>query len=115
MERREIIGSVIETEIVGGINNNVLTFNVLDGSTFPTGSTNPFVIVMDRGQINEEKMLISSRTGNTFVVSTRGYDGVPASPHLNGSKVDHVLDAITIQDMNTTTYDTEILFWMEAS
>lgn len=114
MERREIIGSVIETELTVGINNTVSSFTVVDASTFPDGSSNPFVVVIDRGLVNEEKVLISSRSSNTFSVAERGYDGVPASPHLANAKVDHVLDATTMQDMNKVTYDNQVLYWMEA-
>jgi len=114
MERREIIGSVVQTTLSSAINNTVLSFSVADGSTFPTGSDSPFVLVLDRGQLNEEKLLISSRASNTFTVLERGYDGTPASPHLINADVDHVVDAISLQDVNRTTYDNEILFWMEA-
>ena len=74
----------------------------------------PFVIVIDRGNALEEKILCSSRTGNTFTVSQRGYDGTLALNHANGAKVDHVLDATAMQDMNTSTYDNAIMYWMEA-
>lgn len=114
MERREILGNVESTELDSGINNTVTTFTVVDGSTFPTGSLNPFVVVINRGEVNEEKMLIQSRSSNTFTVESRGFDGVPASPHLSGSVVDHVLDATSIQDMNKTTYDNEIICWVGA-
>lgn len=115
MERREITGSVVETTLTSGITSIAGSITVVDGSTFPSGSTNSFVIVIDRGLLNEEKILIASRASNTFTVSQRGYDGTTASPHLANAKVDHVLDALAMQDMNTTVYDTEILFWMEAS
>lgn len=114
MERREILGSVLETALATGISNTDTTISVLDGSTFPSGSSNPFVIVINRGNANEEKILISSRTGNTLTASQRGYDGVPASSHLSGASVDHVLDAQAIQDMNKATYDNQILYWVGA-
>lgn len=115
MERREIIGSVVKTETTAGMNNTATSFSVVDGSSFPTGSSNPFVVVIDRGLINEEKILISSRVVNVFYVGQRGYDGTPASPHLINAKVDHVLDAVAMQDMNRVTYDNQILYWMEAN
>jgi hypothetical protein len=114
MERREVLGNVVKTELAAAINNSAMSFTVLDGSTFPTGSVNPFVVVINRGLLNEEKILISSRTGDTFAVLQRGYDGVPSSSHATGAGVDHVLDAFTIQDMNKTTYDNHILYWVGA-
>lgn len=114
MERREILGSVVQTTLSSAINNSVLSFSVADGSTFPSGADNPFVLVLDRGQLNEEKILVSSRSSNTFTILERGYDGTPASPHLINADVDHVVDAISLQDVNKTAYDNEVLFWMEA-
>lgn len=114
MQRREILGSVVETTLTANISNSDTSISVVDGSTFPSGSINPFVIVINRGKANEEKILVASRTSNTFTALQRGYDGVPASSHTTGSSVDHVLDAETIQDMNKTTYDNQILYWIGA-
>lgn len=48
MLRREFRGSVISTTLSGGISDTDLSIALTDGSTFPTGSSNPFVIVIDR-------------------------------------------------------------------
>jgi hypothetical protein len=114
MERREIIGSVVQTTLSNNISNSDTLIDVVNGSTFPTGNTNPFVIVINRGFESEEKILVLSRSSNQFTVLQRGYDGVPASSHLSGARVDHVLDAHSIQDMNKTTYDNQILYWVGA-
>lgn len=113
MLRREFSGSVLRTTLSANISNIATTITVLDGSTYPTG-VNPFVIVIDRGLSSEEKILISSRSTNTFTVDTRGYDGSNAVAHTSGAFVDHVLDASVVQDMNTTTYNNEVLVWMGA-
>ncbi len=113
MLRREFSGAVLRTTIAANISNSASSISVVDGSTYPSG-TNPFVIVIDRGLGTEEKVLISSRSTNTFIVDTRGYDGSPAVAHSGGAFVDHVLDAAVIQDMNNTTYDNQVLMWMEA-
>jgi hypothetical protein len=112
MLRREFSGSVLRTTLSSNISNTSTTISVVDGSTYPTGTSNPFVIVIDRGVSGEEKILISSRSTNTFTVDTRGYDGTTAVAHTAGAFIDHVLDAAVIQDMNTTTYDNEVLVWM---
>ena len=113
MERREFSGGVITQSLSADINSSVLSLSVGDGSTFPTGSVNNFVIVIDRAHANEEKVLISLRSGNTFTISQRGYDGTTANSHTSGASVDHILDAVSAQDMNTTTYDTQVLQWMK--
>jgi len=116
MERREIVGNTVQTTLSAVFSNSSFSFSVVDGSTFPSGASgNSFVVVINRGAAVEEKVLCSSRSENTFTVEQRGYDGTSAQNHSSGAGVDHVLDAYTMQDMNTTTYDNEILFWMESN
>lgn len=112
MERREIRGNVVAQVLSANINNTSTTFTVADGNSFPTGSLNNFVVSIGRGSVNEEKILVSSRSGGTFTVASRGYDGTTAVSHTVGEEVDHVLDAVSVQDMNTTVYDSEIFIWM---
>jgi len=109
--RREFNGAVLQTRLASAISSAATSFSVVDGSTYPSGA-NPFVIVVDRGVATEEKILISSRASNVLTVSQRGYDGTTAVAHSSGAFVDHVLDASIIQDMNTTTYDNQVLVWM---
>ena len=111
MLRREFNGAVLQTALASSFSNSASSFTVTDGSTYPSG-TNPFTVVIDRGIASEEKILILSRASNVFTVSQRGYDGTTAVAHASGAFVDHVLDADAIQDMNTTTYDNEVLVWM---
>jgi len=106
MLRREFLGSVVATTLSTSVGYFDTIISITDGSTFPTGSSgNPFVIVISRGTVNEEKILISSRSSNNLFVSQRGYDGTTPQSHTAPSSVDHVLDALTIQDMNRSTYD----------
>lgn len=112
MLRREFAGGVLKTQLSSNVSNSSSSISVIDGSTFPSGVVNPFVIVIGRGTAQEEKILCSSRTANTFTVSQRGYDSTTAIAHVSGEIVDHVLDATTIQDMNTVTNDTSIIAWM---
>ena len=113
MLRREFTGAALRTNLSANISNSASSFSVTDAVGFPSGD-NPFAIVVDRGTNDEEKILISSRSGTTFTVQARGYDSTVAKSHTSGAFVDHILDAATIQDMNTTTYDNEVLMWMGA-
>jgi hypothetical protein len=112
IERREISGAVIAQALTANISNSSTSFDVADGSSFPTGALNKFVVVIDRATLFEEKILISARSINTFTVEGRGYDGTTAVAHAAGSIVDHVLDANAVQSMNTTVFDGQILYWM---
>lgn len=112
MERREFSGSVIATTLANAVTSTDSSITLTDGSTFPSGNRGPFVISIDKLQPSEEKVLISSRSGNVLTVSQRGYDGTIGVKHSISAAVDHVLDATTLQDMNDTTYDNEIKIWM---
>jgi hypothetical protein len=112
IERREISGAVIAQALTANISNSSTSFDVADGSSFPTGSLNKFVVVIGRATGDEEKILVSSRSTNTLTVAQRGYDGTIAVAHAAGSIVDHVLDANAVQSMNTTVFDGQILYWM---
>lgn len=112
IERREISGAVIVQTLTANISNSSTFFSITDASSFPTGNTNPFVIVIGRATSDEEKVLISSRISNSLTVASRGYDGTLAVAHPAGSTVDHVLDATAVQSMNTAVFDGQILYWM---
>lgn len=112
MIRREFVGNAVTTQLSEAILSTTTIIPGNDISSFPWGSTNPFVISIGRGTDNEEKILISERTGSAFGVAQRGYDGTTAVAHSAGETIDHVLDAAAIQDMNTVTYDTSIITWM---
>ena len=74
---------------------------VADGSTFPPGGPGAyFVIVVSKGLADEEKMLISTRTGNTLTIVEKGYDGTTQLAHPAGSSVNHCLDAYTLLQAN---------------
>ena len=96
---KDFDGGAEKTTITSAMNNSATSFSVVDGSTFPPGS-NPFVVVIDRGLATEEKILISSRIGNSFNVLERAYDGSSAQAHALGAVVEHVLDAFTVEQAN---------------
>lgn len=112
IERREFAGGVIAQTLSANISNAATSFDVADGSSFPTGGLNNFVVAIARGTFNEEKILITSRSGNTFTVANRGYDGTTAVAHTIGDLVDHILDSNTVQSMNTVVFDTQVFQWM---
>jgi len=96
---KDFTGAAAATALTSAINSAAASFAVGDGSTYPTGPT-PFVIVVDRGLATEEKMLVGSRSTNTFTITERGYDGTTAQSHASGAIVEHCLDAHTIYQAN---------------
>lgn len=93
-------GAAVATTLNGAIAGGATSIVVTAGASYPDGSGGPFVIAIDRGVATEEKILIASRSGNTLTVTTRGYDGTSAQAHSNGAAVEHVLDAVTIDEAN---------------
>lgn len=90
--RRDFAGAAPATTLSSDITASSTTISVADGTGYPTGSGGNFFIVVDRGLSTEEKILCSSRSGNTFtVVATtgRGADETSASAHSSGAAVEH--------------------------
>jgi hypothetical protein len=77
------------------------------GGTFDIASSTgwaftvmPFVVTVDRGEPEEEKILCSAVSGNTLTVGERGYDGTTAADHASGASILHVLDSVTVDEAN---------------
>jgi len=68
-----------------------LTITTGDGVLFPTGN---FVITID-----DERILVGSRSGDTFSSLTRGYDGTTAASHTAGTRVELRIIARHIQEL----------------
>ncbi len=103
MPLKEFAGAAPATRLSGSLaSGTTTTFSVISGggAGYPTGATAPFVVVIDRGTSLEEKVLVTSRTGDTFSTLTRGYDGTTAQTHAAQAVVEHVLDAATLTEAN---------------
>jgi microcystin-dependent protein len=96
---KDFDGGAQKTTLTAALTSSATSFSVVDGSSFPPGSS-PFVVVIDRGLATEEKILITSRVGNSFNVLERAYDGSSAQTHALGSVVEHALDAYTVEQAN---------------
>lgn len=99
--RKEFAGAAPRTTLTANLPlEHTGTFDVTNATGYPTGSTAPFVIVINRGSSLEEKVLIQSRTNNTLTIEQRGYDGTLPQQHDQGASVHHILDAETISELN---------------
>jgi hypothetical protein len=105
MPRKEFAGAAPATTLNGDITNVATSLVVADGTGYPTGSVGPFVIVIDRGNGLEEKILCTARTTNTFTLGTRGYDSTSANAHTTGAVIRHVIDSITVNEANAHVND----------
>ncbi len=108
---KQFEGGAVPTTLAADITDTATSLTVAAGSSFPAGGAAPFVIVVDRGEAAEEKILCASRASNTITVQQRGYDGSAAQAHTAPATVDHVLDAYTVEQANamanamTSEYD----------
>lgn len=109
MARKDFRGAAARLTLAADIDADDPTITTTgDASGWPTGGANPFVVEIDRGVAGTaEKILIQSRSGNTLTVagSGRGYDGTTAQSHVAGAAVEHVIDAVTIDEANAHVND----------
>lgn len=105
--RKSFAGAAPRTTLNGSITNVSTVIVVTSGTGYPSGGTNPFVIVIDRGLASEEKVLVQSRSGTSLTVASsgRGYDGTTATSHADGAYLEHVLDADTLDEANAHVND----------
>jgi hypothetical protein len=108
MTRRSYSGNAAPTTLAAGINGSDTTILIAASTGWPTGSSAPFLVVIDRGQATEEKVLIQSRSGTTLTVATsgRGYDSTSAATHSAGASIEHCLGAIDVDEANAHVNDT---------
>ena len=100
---KDYAGGAEATTLASGFTIGATTMTVADGSSYPTGTTGPFVVVVDRGLATEEKFLIDTTSGTngvTFNIQQAGYDGTTASNHSTGATVEHCIDAYSIEQAN---------------
>ena len=110
MARREYAGAAQKaylTSSLGGTTGD-LSISCDNLANWPTGASgNPFFIVIDRGLASEEKILCSTRSGNTLAVYNvggvvgRGQDGTTITAHSNNAAVEHVFTATDADEANS--------------
>jgi hypothetical protein len=109
LERITHTGAAPTTGLSAPISASQMSFTLISGAGYPTGSGGPFVIDIDAGLSTEEKVLCSSLSGNTVTVMAggRGWDGTaPAAHAASVNNVTHVVTSAEADDANAHIYDT---------
>lgn len=71
-----------------------------------TGYPNPpFIVAIERGDANEEVILVQGKTSNALTNCVRGYNGTTAVAHLAGKAVEHTTAAIDYTEMSDHIYN----------
>ena len=107
--RRQYAGGAKPTTLSASLGGSTadLSISGVDFSNYPDGSIGPFYIVIDRGQVTEEKILCVSRSGNTITVyntgltNGRGNDGTSVVGHSAGSIAEHVFTSVDADEANS--------------
>jgi hypothetical protein len=60
----------------------------------------PFTLGAERGTANEEFVLCTDKTSDSFTVE-RGYDGTTPTDHVTGTSIEHCSGAIDFREANT--------------
>lgn len=87
---QELFTNGAQSTLSAGINNSTTSIGVADGSVFP--ATGNF-----RVRIDDEILLITSRSGNTLSVTNRGGEGTAAASHDSGAAVKQILTAASLR------------------
>lgn len=98
--RRTYAGAAVSTTIASGINSTDTSITIAASTGWAAG---PFYVVVDPGTSSEEKVYISSRSGTTLTVGTRGVDGTTAKSHSSGAIIYPVHTAIDSDEANELT------------
>ena len=107
--RRSYEGAAVAAQLTTDLASSTaaLTIFCTDLTNWPTGVGGfPFFIVINRGKVNEEKILCSSRTGNVLTVydvgltNGRASDDTSISAHVANSVVEHIFTATDADEAN---------------
>ena len=107
--RREYVGGAQTARLTTGLGNTTgdLTIYCNDLTNWPTGTGGrPFYVVIDRGTSSEEKILCSSRSGNTLTVyddgitTGRAADDTGIVSHAINAVIEHVFTATDADEAN---------------
>ena len=113
--RREYVGGAQAARLTANLGGTTsdLTISCTDLTNWPTGiGAKPFYVVIDRGTASEEKILCSSRSGNTLTVYNvggnigRGADDTSITAHSNNAIIEHVFTATDADEANAHVNDT---------
>lgn len=104
--RKQHKGGAGATTLASAITGTgAITLTIASATGWPD-ATYPFVLVVDRGQITEEKMLCTARTGTSLTISSgnRGFDDSTAQTHAAGAVVEHCFSAVEADEANLLVY-----------
>lgn len=102
MADQNYAGGATEATLASTINASVDTFSVTDADDVANWPTANAVATLDKrtatnASATEEKVFYTARSGANFTGVTRGFDGTTAATHAAGVRVEHTVDAASLQ------------------
>lgn len=107
-ERLSHVGAAVPTALQTGIGTTDTTCTVVLDTGWPTASASPFYVVVDQGNPQEEKMLITQNNAGTLTIGTRGADNTVALTHQAGAPIEVCWSADEADEANQHYADTTI-------
>lgn len=106
--RRQYAGAAQAAQLTANLAGSTAATSIScdDLSNWPDGTIGPFYVVIDRGQVNEEKILCSLRSGNTLTVyddgltNGRAADDTSLYSHNANAVIEHVFTATDANEAN---------------
>ena len=93
------------TSLTAGVDNLAATLPVASTAGYPNP---PFTVAIERGDANEEVVLVQGKVSNAFTNCLRGYNGTTAVAHSSGKAVEHVTAAIDYTEASEHIYNTAL-------
>ncbi|MDE2106992.1 MAG: hypothetical protein KGL39_57830 [Patescibacteria group bacterium] len=107
-ERLAHVGAAVVTALQAGIGSTDLSCTIVLDTGWPGAGSNPFYVTLEKGTVNEEKILISNNAAGTLTISGRGMDGTVAVAHLAGASAQVCWTADEADEANQHYADTTI-------
>lgn len=106
--RRAYNGNAVPTTIPAGLSAGANSFVIANATGWPDGTTGKFMVVLNDGLQDIEKVACSGRTGTTVNVDAggRGYDGSVAQLHGNNCTVMICAGAQDLDEANNAVNQT---------
>lgn len=103
----EFSGVAVITALEAGVGPADTSFELKNGGGWPTGAIAPFIATLGDPLLGEaeEKVLVTSRTGDTLNGITRGYDGTPAQSWGPNTRIRHTIAANFMAELSAHVHD----------
>lgn len=115
--RRDFKGAAAATTLQNSMSSTDTSFVLVAANNWPSGSVGKFIVTVNRGQADEEKILCDTQTSRTVacLLANRGFDGTTAQAHAAGATVECTISAFDADEWNAHTNATGVVHGVAGS